>query len=201
MVTKLSSIVRAAPSQASSPVRLDHLRSQCSCRKCDSQQRWCRFCQLKCRTIVGLRLDVHTQKLQAEYPVERTSLQLKICVRSSWEESVWRWGFGWPLWPRAPPDYFSFFFPSHVSQDNVWHSLFCFPTTKYSLLRYRLGATTYPSTFPSQVTSVNWELFLRGGIWHYWTPHPPTPAWRFLWRILFCLWHPLLSPPRLFFFL
>lgn len=104
----------AAPSQASSTVRLDHVRSQPSCWKGDSQQRWCFFCQLKFRPFVGLGLDTHIQKLQAGSPLERISLQLKIYIRNSWAESIWRQEFQvTPLTLSSPLAVFlSSFFPS-----------------------------------------------------------------------------------------
>ena len=149
---------------------------------------------------VSLRLDVHIQKLQTACPLERTRLQFKMCIRSSWEESVWRWEF-WvtPLTWSSPRAIFLSSCPTTSLKIMVGTPSPCLPTTEHALLRYGLGATTLPSAFPSHVTSVTWESLFRGATCPYWMSPRPSPTRLFLgtYAALFHFrrWHLLLRRP------
>ena len=97
---------------------------------------------------MSLRLDVHIQKLQTACPLERTRLQFKMCIRSSWEELVWRWEF-WvtPVTWSSPRAIFLPSCPTASLKIMVGTPSPCLPTTEHSLLRYGLGATTCRQLF------------------------------------------------------
>lgn len=81
----------------------------------------------------------HSRKLQTACPLERTRLQFKMCIRSSWEERSGDGDLGVTSLTFTPHNVLFLRAQPHFSGKG-WHSLSCFPTTKHSLVGYGLGA-------------------------------------------------------------